>query len=399
MGTEGPDLTIGLVPEGGTAWIAGVIYLENIVRAVRALGEARLELCFVADADHQFGRGSRLTVDVPTYFYTHRSHRPWEAAWNSVKARRAPQSLEALARRIGLSVLFPLQAPPRDALPVPWIGWIPDFQHKRRPEFFSVEQQAERDGRFQRIVDEASHIVVSSHDARADLMRWFPTSDARISVLQFRSALDPRWFDPNPRTVAAQLDLPLKYLTYPSQLWAHKNHHTVFAALGMLRARGRTDIVLACTGHEYDDRRPKYVEGLKEEIVRLGIQSQVRVLGLLDRQAQIQVMRASAAVVQASFFEGWSALIEDSRALGKRMFVSDIPVHREQNPQDAAYFSPDSSEELADLIDAAWPHLAPGPDLDREHRARDEQGMLIRDFACCFVDIVGRARGAASRRP
>jgi hypothetical protein len=104
----------------------------------------------------------------------------------------------------------------------------------------------------------------------------------------------------------------------------------------------------------------------------------VRFLGLLDRSTQIQIMRTSAAVVQASFFEGWSALIEDARALGKRIFVSDIPVHREQNPDDAMYFDPDNAEELADLIEGEWPHLAPGLDPGRERRARDEQEKLTR---------------------
>ena len=255
-----------------------------------------------------------------------------------------------------------------------------------------VEQ---RDIRFRRIVDEAPHVVVSSQDARADLMRWFPTTDARVSVLQFRTVLDPRWFDLNPRTVAERFDLPLKYLSYSSQLWVHKNHRTVFAALSLLRARGRTDIVLVCTGREYDYRHPEYADGLKEEITRRGLQSQVRFLGLLDRPTQIQVMRTSAAVVQASFFEGWSALVEDSRALGKRIFVSDIPVHREQDPDDAAYFNPESAEELADLIEGDWPHLEPGPDLGREQRASEEQERLTRDFACRFVDVVGRARRAA----
>ena len=103
---------------------------------------------------------------------------------------------------------------------MPWIGWIPDFQHKRRPDYFSVAERAERDKRFRRIVDEAPHVVVSSEDARADLMRWFPMTDARVSVLQFRTVLDPRWFDPDPRTVAERFDLPPKYLSYPSQLWA-----------------------------------------------------------------------------------------------------------------------------------------------------------------------------------
>jgi glycosyltransferase involved in cell wall biosynthesis len=396
MPTERAELTVGLVPQGGSDWIAGVIYLENIVRAVLALGGSRLDVCLIAGPDHRLGRGSDLTHDVPVHCYTHRSHEPWlQAAWNSLKSRRRPRSLETLASRVGLSVLFPLQSPPSKRLPVPWVGWIPDFQHKRRPEFFPVAYRAERDIRFRRIVEEAPHLIVSSQDARADLMRWFPIADARVSVLQFRTVLDPSWLELSPRAVTERFDLPLKFLTYPSQLWAHKNHRTVFAALSLLRARGRTDVVLVCTGREYDDRHPKYADELKEEIARRGLQSQVRLLGLLDRPTQIQVMRASAAVVQASFFEGWSALVEDSRALGKRIFVSDIPVHREQDPADAAYFNPDSAEELADLIEADWPHLQPGPDLRREHHVRAEQERLTHDFACRFVDVVGRARRAA----
>jgi hypothetical protein len=396
VSTERAEVTVGLVPQGGADWIAGVVYLENIVRAVLATGDSRLEFCFISGPDHQLGRGSKLTLDVPEYFYTHRSRDSWSrVAWNSVKSRRLPRSLETLASRIGLSVLFPIQTPPSEELPVPWIGWIPDFQHKRRPEFFSVAQRDERDIRFRRVVDEASHVVVSSQDARADLMRWFPTTDARVSVLQFRTVLDPRWFDLNPLTVAERFDLPLKYLTYPSQLWVHKNHRTVLAALSLLRARGRTDIVLVCTGREYDYRHPDYADGLKKEIVRRGLHSQVRLLGLLDRPTQIQVMRASAAVVQASSFEGWSALVEDSRALGKRIFVSDIPVHREQDADDAAYFNPESSEELAGLIEGEWTHLEPGPDLGREQHAREKQERLTRDFAGRFVDIVARARRTA----
>jgi hypothetical protein len=253
------ELTVGLVPQGGAFWIAGVLYLENIVRAALSLDAGRPEFCFIADAEHPLDSGSGLTLDVPVYFYTHRSHDRWShAARNSVLSGRLPRSLETLASRLNLSVLFPLQIPPGERLPVPWIGWIPDFQHKRQPQFFSDVERAVRDSRFRRFVDEASHVIVSSQDAHADLMRWFPTTDARVSVFHFRTMLDPRWFGLSPRAVADRLDLPLKYLTYPSQLWVHKNHRTVLAALSLLRARGRTDVVLVCTGREHDFRCPEY---------------------------------------------------------------------------------------------------------------------------------------------
>jgi glycosyltransferase involved in cell wall biosynthesis len=396
MSTTQGEITVGLVPQGGRDWIAGVIYLENIVHAVLAIAGSPVKFCWIASREEQARRRSSLTGDIPLHVYTHRSRDRWlRIAWNTIKAHRLPRSFETLTSRIRPSVLFPLQTPPSPELSVPWIGWIPDFQHKRRPEFFSAADRAERDSRFQRIVDEASHVVVSSQDARADLMRWFPVTDGGVSVLQFRSVLDPRCFDQDALTAAERFDLPMKYLTYPSQLWVHKNHGTVLAALDLLRARRRTDVVLVCTGHQYDHRRPEYADDFKKEIIRRGLQSQVRLLGLLDRLTQIQIMRKAAAVVQASLFEGWSALVEDSRALGKRIFVSDIPVHREQNPHDALFFDPNNPEQLADLIEGEWPHLEPGPDLVRERRARDEQPKLIDDFAYRFVDIVARAREAA----
>jgi glycosyltransferase involved in cell wall biosynthesis len=309
-----------------------------------------------------------------------------------VKARRVPQTLDGLIGRVGVSVLFPLLAPPKAPLPATWVGWIPDFQHKRRPEFFSAAERAFRETCFQRIVNEASHVIVSSQDARDDLMRWFPTTHARVSVLQFRTVLDSRWYDLDPEIATAPLQLPAKFLTYPSQLWIHKNHRTVFGALSLLRERGRSDVVLVCTGREYDYRHPEYANELKAEIAGRGLQSHVRLLGLLDRQTQIQVMRKSAAVVQASFFEGWSALVEDARALGKPIFLSDIPVHREQAPARARYFNPESAEELAGAIESEWVHLEPGPALEAEQHARDEQQPLILDFACRFVDVISTAR-------
>jgi glycosyltransferase involved in cell wall biosynthesis len=390
-GDEGAELLVGLVPQGGRDWIAGVVYLENIVRAVRAFNGERLSICYVGNREHQLDAATHAQLGVPVHFYTHLSEQSWmRVAKNTIRSQRLPLSLERLAKRIGLSVLFPFHAAPAGQLPVPWIGWIPDFQHKRRPEFFSTAEQAQRDLCFQMIVANAPHIVVSSDDARADLMRWFPTAESRVSVLQFRTVLDSRWLSQDPRAVTAGCDLPPKYLVYPSQFWIHKNHRTVLAALSLLAARGR-NVVLVCTGREYDYRHPQYGEELKNEITRLGLGSHVRLLGLLDRATQVQVIRGSAAVIQASVFEGWSALVEDARALGKRIYVSDIPVHREQHPDDATYFNPDCAEDLADLIDRDWPHLTPGPDLDRERHAVERQEGLIREFSCRFVDIAYRA--------
>ena len=103
-----------------------------------------------------------------------------------------------------------------------------------------------------------------------------------------------------------------------------------------------------------------------------------------------KLFRRAAAVIQPSLFEGWSALVEDARTLGKRIYVSDIPVHREQQPTDGVFFHPDRPEELAELVARDWPDLKPGPDLVRESEAHVQQRSRALAFARAFHQIVKR---------
>jgi hypothetical protein len=102
------------------------------------------------------------------------------------------------------------------------------------------------------------------------------------------------------------------------------------------------------------------------------------------------LFRRAVAVVQPSLFEGWSALVEDARTFDKRIYVSDIPVHREEQPSNAVFFQPDRPDELAELVAQDWPDLRPGPDLAREDEARSEMRRRALIFARLFLEIVRR---------
>jgi glycosyltransferase involved in cell wall biosynthesis len=276
---------------------------------------------------------------------------------------------------------------------MPWIGWIPDFQHKRLPDFFSEKERQHRDEQFQRLIDEASHIVVSSWDAYEDLMRWFPINSDRVSVLPFTSVATPRWYQQEPNQVVERFGLPAKYLMFPSQFWIHKNHRLLFEALGILRDRGMPDASLVLTGQTFDYRWPEYFADLQNSIDQQNLNKQVHILGLIDRQEQIQLLRCAAAVIQPSLFEGWSSLVEDCKTLGKRIYLSDLRVHREQNPQDSEYFDPFRAEELAELLARDWSTLEPGPDYRREKQAHAQHTDRATAFAESFLHVTQRASG------
>ena len=121
--------------------------------------------------------------------------------------------------------------------------------------------------------------------------------------------------------------------------------------------------------------------------------SLLSVSGLLPRSHQIQIVRRAVALVQPSLFEGWSAVVEDARTFGKRIYLSDLAVHREQDPPDAVFFDAHAPEQLADLIAGDWSQLRPGPDPERERQAFAEQTLRARLFAQTFLGILDKALG------
>jgi glycosyltransferase involved in cell wall biosynthesis len=390
------SLRVAVLAQGGPEWAAGRVYVCNLLRALELLPEEeRIAFCLVLPpstrtADLGELGASHLPVRRFAFHATDSPVNKLRGAKRSLSRRKWPRSLEGVVARAKAGVVFPALASLGREFPVPWIGWIPDFQHKRLPQFFSGEELRTRDERFQGIVDDARHVVVSSEDARHDLMRWFPPGATGISVLSFVSVSSKEWYEEEPGRVAAQFQLPEKFLIFPSQFWIHKNHRVLFEAIRILRDRGFADICLVSTGHTNDHRHPQYFASLQDHLEQLGLNPQIRILGLLPRQVQVQLFRRAAAVIQPSLFEGWSALVEDARTLGKRIYVSDIPVHREQQPTDGVFFHPDRPEELAELVARDWPDLKPGPDLVRESEAHVQQRSRALAFARAFHQIVKR---------
>jgi glycosyltransferase involved in cell wall biosynthesis len=98
-------------------------------------------------------------------------------------------------------------------------------------------------------------------------------------------------------------------------------------------------------------------------------------------------MRGSIAVLQPSLFEGWSTVVEDARVVGRPVILSDIAVHREQNPPGARFFAGESAVALARELGEAWSSYPAGPDSGREAAARREGVIALQKVAGQFLKI------------
>jgi glycosyltransferase involved in cell wall biosynthesis len=403
-------LRVGLMAMGGSSWIAGVQYLHSLLYGNSLLPteeQAALRL-YLDFGNHRvsdyrevriFSAGVHVTdfspaAPLPLYRKLRRiaSTVVRQRQWSALPWLDLPR----LLRKHGADVLFAGTSVERD-IGIPQICWIPDFQHVHRADFFSVEERQNRDQHFARTMAEADRVIVSNQCSYVDAARLYPERRHKLAVLPFTMYLGRDWRIADAQRVVLKYDLPRKFLLFPSQFWKHKNHTTVFRAIQLLRERGIDDAVLVSTGLSHDPRFPNHATELREFLTRHRLEAAVRVLGLLPRHDQVQLMRAAAAIVQPSLFEGWSALLEECRSLGKLVFASDIPMHREQLTERVHLFAPTSAEALTDLLIRHWPELTPGPDPELETAAEAQYHDRIRDFARQFIALCRGVARPASR--
>jgi len=390
-----PNCSFAVLSQGGQQWIAGIVYIRNLLKALSLLAneeKPRVQLLLgPRTSGDQYSNLIDDNLEIHRYAYR-RNHPFWKKCCSRVLgAARGefPPSMERLLQDMNPKpgLLFPANFVSSQDFPIPRVSWIPDFQHKRLPHFFPARESEKRDRVFAQRIANTEHTIVSSRDAYNDLMEFFPIDRDKVSILPFVGLPEKDSCDQEPGQLLIEMGLPAKFLMFPSQFWAHKNHSLLLEVLWKLKKRGMNDIALVCTGQTHDYRRPGYFDDLCHLIREKNLETNVFILGLLPRDLQVQLLRCAAAVVQPSLFEGWSAIVEDAMALGKRIYLSDIPVHREQEPPWAVFFDPHNGDELVECLAADWPYLEPGPHIQDELESEKRQHERALHFAHSFCRI------------
>jgi glycosyltransferase involved in cell wall biosynthesis len=268
------------------------------------------------------------------------------------------------------------------------IAWIPDFQHKHLPHYFTAAEIAFRDALFARTTRLSDTVLLSSNTALHDYQRFFPGDAAKGLVARFPSLYALTEKEQEAEDVTGFYHIPGTYILVANQYWAHKNHAIVVEALAHLRKRGCT-IPAVFIGLPADYRDP--VNGPTSRILQLiasrGLAGQIIPLGLVPRPHLTALIRHAGLIVQPSEFEGWNTSIQDARTFGKALLCSDIPVHREQAPDALGFFPPHDAQALAAILRDLWSTVRAGIDPVAEQAGLQEQ----RDLAMSFGRLVLQA--------
>ena len=344
---------IGVADLAMNRWTAGGIVSRTMALSLRAAG---------ADVVFLTTRPENAPAEVRHVKLPEVTYLPGEWTLRKLSGRHKGSAMADGARRAGVDVLLPdVEAMGSPSLHT--VGWIPDFQHLHLGKLYSEEQKQLLNRAFQKLARRSARMLFSSQDCRRDFVEHFPAFAAKARVASFPSLLA---FEPpvgSPLYVREKYHLPERFLLVINQFWRHKNHRIVPEALAILRARGLTvPVVMAGLPADYRDQNNDALSETMQAAVCGNVWSQCLILGKVPREDLVALLRTAAAVIQPSRFEGWNTTLQDAKAIGCPVIVSDLAVHREQCPKALGFFSPDDAGALADVIAAAWPNLPARPD-------------------------------------
>ncbi|WP_221394283.1 glycosyltransferase [Dyadobacter sp. NIV53] len=181
-----------------------------------------------------------------------------------------------------------------------------------------------------------------------DFQKFYPDHNCNLRLLRFATSL-PTYKHLDIIVVKEKYGILGTYFMSPNQFWKHKNHIVILEAISALKEYN-LNFQVVFTGSENDHRNKDYFQTLKDYVELNGIQKWTKFLGFISRADQLSLMDNAAAIIQPSLFEGWSTVVEDTKALSQFIILSDIEVHREQIDKNCIFFSTNSSNELTSIM-------------------------------------------------
>ena len=232
------------------------------------------------------------------------------------------------------------------------VNWIPDFQHIHLSYMFSKLNLLVRDYRLARMSKYSDAIILSSYDAYNDYLKFAPKYVEKASVIHFVSQTTV--FEIKPISyLESKYNFNGNFFFLPNQFWAHKNHKVAFEAIQLLK-KECPDILLLCSGLLMDNRKNIHIDSLKNFVQNNGLEKNIIFLGLIPYDDVKLLLYHCIAIINPSYFEGWSSSVEEAKSMGKSMILSNITVHHEQATDIANFFDFDDPQSLSRILLRYW---------------------------------------------
>ena len=259
---------------------------------------------------------------------------------------------------LGVGLVGPTTINLGKEFPVPWVAYIPDFQHCYLSHLFSDQECLQRDNHFRALVTNSNAIMVNSYSVVRDVERFYPglASSKRMFVFPELFPHISHQDLGSASDVLNKLQITTPFILSASQAWVHKQHDLIIKSFHkFLQESGDLETSLVFTGAIDDYRFGDSAKKIESLVQSISLSTRVRRLGHVSKKDLHSLIFSADAVVQASLFEGGSGASGTIEAalLGTKIIASDISANRELKFGSVTYFSKSSIDQLADAIKEA----------------------------------------------
>ena len=232
------------------------------------------------------------------------------------------------------------------------VTWLPDFQHKYYPKYFHFYDYYKRELSFLIKISLRNRILVSSNNAKEDCVKFYKVDPKKIFVAPFSINLDPTKYLNKKDYLKKKYNITQNYFYIPNQFWQHKNHILIFNFLDKIFDNQKIYKKLPefiFTGLPLDKRNKKFSNFILEKMNSKKYNDKVKYLGIIPIEDVYTLNANCIALINPSFFEGWSTTVEEAKSLGTKMILSNIKLHLEQ-AKNAFFFDPKKVESFQNVI-------------------------------------------------
>ena len=225
------------------------------------------------------------------------------------------------------------------------IYWIPDFQ-EINTNYLSIKQKMLRYINLNLCTKNSAKILLSSKTVQNDLGKLNTIGYKKSKVIKPHFFIDKNSKFLSIKELKKKYNFEKNYFFLPNQYWVHKNHILILKTLKEIKHEYKKEILVLSTGIFYDYRHPRHNRFIKEYIYKNNLEINYKILGVVPFKDLVSLMYNSIGVLNPSKSEGWSSTVEQAKSMGKMILLSNLKVHREQNPMRSFYFDPNSTNKL-----------------------------------------------------
>lgn len=246
-------------------------------------------------------------------------------------------------------IIFPAQEILSAVVKTKSISVIHDLMHRyeKFPEVATPQIIKGREHLYHCICKASELIFVDSEVGKKQVTECYGDKYAdKIEVMPFTP---PQYlFEAQEDMLPEEISLPQKFIFYPAQFWAHKNHKNLILAAKKLKEKG-IDIQLIFVG----SKKNGYEEAM-QLIREKGMEADIHVLGYVSDSLMRILYRRARAIIMPSFFGPTNIPPLEGMAMGCPVAVSRVYAMPWQVGEAGLTFDPKSVDEIADTLEKLW---------------------------------------------